>query len=66
MKYINQYRFNRKVNKMVKAIEEVKQSIICDDCDEECSEDCPIKMVCSEMSRVQMWGMYKIKKTTVE
>lgn len=56
---INENDFNAKVETMINAIKEVKDIIVCDDSEEECSDECPLKIICKEMNHITMWSMLR-------
>ena len=61
---INEKKFTETVDKIVKNITNLKGMIYCYDSlpdDVECSDDCPIKCIYKDLSKVQFWGM--IRKT---
>jgi len=46
-----------KIDNMIEAIEQVKEIVNCDDSnDNDCSESCPINLVCKQMNKIQMWA----------
>lgn len=46
LKEIDEDNFNKKVDTMINAIRETKGIIWCDDTVEECTDECPLKLVC--------------------